>query len=177
MTIIVCSLAALPDTIAARRPSHVITLLNPDLMIGPAHGVDDDNHLRLAVDDIAEPFPGLVTPNRTMVERLLAFARQWDGHAPMVVHCLAGVSRSTAGALAVACDRNPHASELEIARTLRQRAPHAFPNRRIVALADHLLDRRGRLIEAVEAIGRDDLTVAPRAFDLPSSFPLAAQYT
>jgi predicted protein tyrosine phosphatase len=175
MTLIVCSLAALPDVIAARRPSHVITLLDPDLMIAPAAGVAGDNHLRLAVDDIAEPAEGMVTPDEAMVARLLAFSRGWDGEAPMIVHCLAGVSRSTAGALAVACDRNPHASEHDIAQAMRRLAPHAYPNRRIVALADHLLDRRGRLIDAVEAIGRDDLGFRPRPFDLPSRFAAPAQ--
>jgi predicted protein tyrosine phosphatase len=174
MTLIVCSLSALPDVIAARHPSHVITMLTPTQMIDPVEGVDPANHLRLGVDDIAMPMPGLVLPDEAAIARLLTFARGWDGEAPMIVHCLAGVSRSTAGALAVACDRNPHAPERQIAEALRRAAPHAFPNRRIVALADHLLDRRGRLIEAVEAIGRDDLGVRPMPFDLPSRYPAAA---
>ena len=175
MTIIVCSLSALPDVIAVRGPSHVITLLNPDLMIGPVRGVAPENHLRLAVDDIAQPMRGLITPDEKMVARLLDFSRGWDATSPMIVHCLAGISRSTAAALAIACDRNPAASENEIAWTMRRLAPHAFPNRRIIALADHLLDRRGRLIDAVEAIGRDDLTTAPRTFDLPARHPAAAR--
>ena len=168
MTLIVCSLSALPDLIETRRPSHVISLLGPDYMIEPVGGVAPDRHLRLSVDDIAQPMPGLVTPDETMVARLLDFSRGWNGDAPMIVHCLAGISRSTASALAIACDRNPQVSENEIAWTLRRRAPHAYPNRRIIALADHLLDRRGRLIDAVEAIGRDDLFVRPQAFDLPA---------
>jgi predicted protein tyrosine phosphatase len=36
---------------------------------------------------------------------------------------------------------------------MRQAAPHAYPNRRIVALADDMLGRRGRMVDAVEAMG------------------------
>jgi len=71
----------------------------------------------------------------------------------MVVHCWAGISRSTASAFAIACERNPHADELKIALSMRKASPSAFPNRRIVALADDILDRRGRMLEAVEAMG------------------------
>jgi predicted protein tyrosine phosphatase len=174
MTLIVCSLAALPDVIAARRPSHIITLLDPDLMIGPAEGLAEQNHLRLEVDDIALPTPGMVLPDQGMVARLLTFARQWDPRAPMIIHCFAGVSRSTAVALAVACDRNPHTPEDEIAAWLRDVAPHAYPNRRIIALADRLLERQGRLIAAVEAMGPNDPAAPYRPFDLPAAFPAAA---
>jgi len=105
------------------------------------------------------------------VERALAFARAWDGDAPMVVHCFAGVSRSSATALAIACERNPDTPEQEIALLLRRLAPHAFPNRRITAIADQLLGRRGRLIHAVEAMGRDDLEAPHVPVELPSRFP------
>ena len=122
-----------------------------------------------------EPEPGLIPPDEAMVARVLEFSRGWDGAAPMIVHCLAGVSRSTASALAVACDRNPDVPEHDIALAMRRVAPHAYPNRRIVALADHLLDRRGRLIDAVEAIGRENPGHWPEPFDLPSRFAAPAR--
>jgi predicted protein tyrosine phosphatase len=158
MTLIVCSLVAAPEVIAARRPSHVISLLSPDLMAGLDHGMPEANHLRLTVDDIAQAEPGLIAPDEAMVAGLLGFARGWDAQSPRVVHCLAGVSRSTAAALAIVCDRNPHMSERELAKMLRRRAPHAFPNRRIVALADHLL-------------GRESPFARFKPFDLPSAYP------
>lgn len=171
MTLIICSLASLPQVVAQRRPSHLITLLGPDWMIGAVEALGPDRHLRLSVDDIHEPMPGLIAPDIVDVERALAFGRGWDGGAPMVVHCFAGVSRSSATALAIACERNPQTPELEIALLLRRRAPHAFPNRRITAIADDLLGRRGRLIAAVEAMGRDDLEAPHVPVELPSRFP------
>lgn len=171
MTLIICSLASLPDVVAQRQPSHLITLLGPDWMIDELDEIGPGRHLRITVDDIHEPMPGLIAPEAGDVERALAFARAWDGDAPMVVHCFAGVSRSSATALAIACERNPGTPEHEIALLLRRLAPHAFPNRRITAIADQLLGRRGRLIDAVEAMGRDDLEAPHVPVELPSRFP------
>jgi predicted protein tyrosine phosphatase len=71
----------------------------------------------------------------------------------MVVHCFAGISRSTASAYVAACTLNPARDEMQIAQALRQASPTATPNARIVALADKLLKRQGRMIRAIQAIG------------------------
>lgn len=174
MTLIVCSLEKLPETIAARRPSHVVTLLEPSLMIEPVEGVAEANHLRLGVHDITTNSPGKTAPDIALVQRLLAFTRRWDRSTPMLIHCLAGVSRSTASALVVACDHNPGVPELEIAHALRRAAPHAMPNVLIIALADDLMGREGHLITAVEAMGVEDMTAYSVPFDLPVSYSVTA---
>ncbi|MBT9469643.1 MAG: tyrosine protein phosphatase [Pseudomonadota bacterium] len=153
MTLIVCGLAEVPGLIAARAPSHVITLLDAASMIPTPAGLSPDRHLKLSVNDIAEPTEGLILPSEDLVRRLLGFGRTWDETAPMIVHCWAGISRSSASAFVLACDRNPSVDERAIALTMRQAAKHAYPNRRIVALADDVLGRRGRMVEAVEAMG------------------------
>jgi predicted protein tyrosine phosphatase len=167
MVLVVTPLRLLPEVIAERAPSHIITLLSPEELIETPAGFDPGRHLRLGVHDISIPEGGLVAPDAALVERVLAFAQDWDERAPMVVHCWAGISRSTASAFAIACERNPHASEFEIARTLRRAAPHALPNRRIVALADDILGRGGRMVDAVDAIGANDFTRQAGPFDLP----------
>jgi predicted protein tyrosine phosphatase len=166
MTLIVTPLSRLPQVIAARAPSHLITLLSPEELIPTPAGFAPERHLRLGVHDIAEPQDGLVIPDPALVARIFEFASAWDASAPMVVHCWAGISRSTATAFAIACERNPRADELEIAIRLRKASPSAYPNRRIVALADDLLDRRGRMIEAVEAMGGNGYAVEGVPFDL-----------
>jgi predicted protein tyrosine phosphatase len=160
MTIIVCGLSDVAAMLAARRPSHLVTLLDPASMIATPEGLDAARHLKLSVNDIAEPAEGLVVPSEQVVADLLAFAAAWDESAPMLVHCWAGVSRSTASAFVIACERNPGADERLIAGAMRQAAPHASPNRRIVALADDLLGRRGRMVDAVDAMGDYDYTAA-----------------
>jgi predicted protein tyrosine phosphatase len=77
----------------------------------------------------------------------------WDRRAPMVIHCYAGISRSTAGAYVAACTLNPQRSETVIAQAIREASPTATPNIRIVTLADQILGRGGRMVGAIEAIG------------------------
>jgi predicted protein tyrosine phosphatase len=166
MVLIVSPLSRLPEVIAARSPSHLITLLGPEEMIPTPVGIRPERHLRLGVHDIATPQVGLTAPDASTVEQILDFGRSWGADAPMLVHCYAGISRSTATAFVIACERNPNADELEIALKMRRASPHAFPNRRIVALADEILDRRGRMLEAVEAMGGNNFVLEGVPFEL-----------
>ena len=75
-------------------------------------------------------------PAKSTSRKLIDFARGWDRAAPLVVHCYAGISRSTAGAFVAACALNPGRAELRIAQELRRRSDTASPNRRIVSIAD-----------------------------------------
>ena len=59
----------------------------------------------------------------------------------------------------------PEADEHAIARAMRRAAPHAYPNRRIVALADDMLGRRGKMVDAVEAMGGDSYVSVGAPFD------------
>ncbi|WP_309643096.1 hypothetical protein [Phenylobacterium sp.] len=169
MTLIVCGLAEVPAIIAARAPSHLITLLDPASMIETPEGFAE-RHLKLGVNDIAEAMDGLILPHEGLVVDLLAFGRTWDERAPMIVHCWAGISRSSASAFVLACERNPEVSERTIAMTMRKAAKHAYPNRRIVALADDMMGRRGRMVDAVEAMGDYEYSGVGQPFDFPARF-------
>jgi predicted protein tyrosine phosphatase len=111
------------------------------------------------MDDITEIADGFTAPALEHVERVLDFGRNWDRTAPMVIHCYAGISRSTASAFAVACALNPNRSELEIARQIRSASAFAHPNRLIVTHADRLLSRDGRMLRALDEMGPGNLTV------------------
>jgi predicted protein tyrosine phosphatase len=104
---------------------------------------------------------------------ILAFVATWERADPMLIHCYAGISRSTATAYITACVHNPSTDEEEIAFALRRASPSASPNRRFVALADSELGRGGRMVRAVERIGRGaswfDIGEA-EPFTLPSRF-------
>ena len=149
----VCSLARLYTTVEETRARHVVTLLRlVDRVQWPQHIVPD-NHLILSVDDIVDHADGYTVPAEEHVGRLIDFARGWDRSTPMVVHCFAGISRSTGAAFTAACALNPKRDEAEIARAIRAASPMAQPNARIVGIADRLLNRNGRMVRAVEAIG------------------------
>lgn len=149
----VCSLAHLHRTVEEHRASHIVTLLRDVHLVQRPATVAAANHLVLGMDDIPEPVDGYVAPGEEHVSRLIDFARSWDRSAPMVVHCYAGISRSTAGAFVAACALNPQRNESRIAQELRRLSQTASPNRRIVAIADELLGRQGRMVDAIDNIG------------------------
>lgn len=149
----VCSLARLHATVDETKARHIVTLLRlTDIVARPSH-IAAENHLVLSVDDIAAHQDGMTVPAQEHVERLIDFATRWDRNAPMVVHCYAGISRSTAAAYVAACAINPNRDERQIARAIRDASRTAKPNVAIVSIADQLLKRDGRMVRAVEALG------------------------
>jgi len=160
----VCSLAALPSTVQSTGASHILTVMGDIRRVQRPASVREANHLMISMDDINEPADGLVTPSEDHIEKVLAFVRGWDRQAPLVVHCFAGISRSTASAFAAACALNPHRDEVMIARQMRRASPTAFPNRLIVSLADRALGRNGRMLRALDEIGPGDMSIEGRPF-------------
>ena len=154
--IYVCSLARLYATVDDIGARHIVTMLRlTDRVERPSH-IAPENHLLLALDDITAPMDGHIAPGEEHVARLIAFVGRWDRAAPMVVHCYAGISRSTAGAYVAACALNPLRDEQQIAWDIRRASRTATPNARIVSLADKLLKRDGRMVRAIETIGPGD---------------------
>ena len=157
--IVVCSLARLQETVVKSRARHVVTLVRDEELIRRerealrSNGVKSEDHLWLEMDDIAEEMDGMIAPSEQHIERLLTFLKRWDRTQPMVVHCYAGISRSTAAAFVAACAISPKRDEAEIAARLRAASPTAYPNRRLVALADRHLGRSGRMSTAIERMG------------------------
>jgi predicted protein tyrosine phosphatase len=162
----ICSLAQVHRTVAATGARHLVTLLRDTDLIERPDAIVAGNHLILGVDDITVPIEGYSAPGGDHVHRLIAFVRGWDRVAPLLVHCFAGISRSTAAAYVTACALNPHRDELSIARSLRHASPTATPNARIVALADHALSRNGRMVAAIETIGPGLLALEAAPFRL-----------
>jgi len=153
----VCSLARLHATVEETGALHVVTLLKDTDRVERPKTILAANHLILGMDDISTPMDGYIIPADEHVTRLIEFARGWDRAKPMVVHCFAGISRSTAGAFVAACALNPRRDEMAIARELRRLSATATPNIRIVTLADRVLGRDGRMVAAIDAIGRGEM--------------------
>jgi predicted protein tyrosine phosphatase len=160
----VCSLAALPETVKATGASHVLTVMANVEQVQRPQSVLAANHLKVAMDDIIEQIDGFVAPSDSHIEQVLNFVRAWDRQAPMVVHCYAGISRSTASAFVAACALNPHRDEMSIARKIRAASPIASPNRLIVSLADKALGREGRMLRALDEMGPATMMVEGRPF-------------
>ena len=162
----VCSLSRLYATVDETGARHIVTLLRlVDRVQRPTH-IAPENHLVLAVDDITAPMDGYTAPAHEHVRRLIDFVTAWDRKAPMVVHCFAGISRSTAGAYVAACALNPKRDEMQIAWDIRRASRTAQPNARSVSIADRLLKRDGRMVRAIDAIGVADPATEGHPFRL-----------
>jgi predicted protein tyrosine phosphatase len=158
--IYVCNLRDLSGHIQAVNPSHLVSLVSEDEQPATPAGMLVDRHLRVVIHDINEPLVGHILADEKHVAELIAFVRSWPHEeAPMLIHCMAGISRSTAAAL-IALVTKAGGREMEAAEQLRRAAPHAYPNRRMIALADALLQCDGRLVDAREAMGPPRLTLS-----------------
>lgn len=160
--IAVCPITRLVETARAFAIERMISLVSDGTPVDRPQSIAAEDHLTLYFHDISEPLDGLVPPTAADVDKALAFAAA--GAGPILVHCYAGVSRSTAMAFAIACAREPGRDEFELAATLRRLSPTATPNRLIVRLADDSLGREGRMVAAIEAIGRGADAFEGKAF-------------
>ncbi|MEI9901313.1 MAG: protein tyrosine phosphatase [Hyphomicrobium sp.] len=133
--------------------SHLVSAINADLAPPTPAALTQERHLRLDMHDVVEPCEGACAPASEHVGQLIEFVRSWDRKAPLLIHCYAGLSRSTAAAFITLCALNPEAPETAIAQALRQASDTAVPNRRFVSLADAFLRREGRMLAALDVMG------------------------
>lgn len=165
--VIVCPLSRLAATVENTGARHVVTLINAGTPVPLPASVERADHHYIAFNDILEPMDGMTCPADEHVGRFLDFFAGWNRLDPVIVHCFAGVSRSTAGAFTALCALRPDLPEDVIAARLRARSPQATPNARFVALADRALGRGGRMSRAIAGIGRGVDAFEGSVFSLP----------
>jgi predicted protein tyrosine phosphatase len=151
-TLTICGLAEL-DGHGARDVTHVLSILDPGTPEPIAFSAYDP-HVRktLFFHDAIEPAPGVLTPEMSDVETILAFARDAGDIRHLLIHCHLGVSRSTAAMLMVLAQALPGVQEDELVARLLAIRPQAWPNLRMTEFADERLGRGGRLAAAVGRI-------------------------
>ncbi|MFO7936580.1 MAG: hypothetical protein R6V06_03120 [Kiritimatiellia bacterium] len=96
---------------------------------------------------------GVVAPGKEDVKEILGFGRECledslKGRVHLVIHCLAGVSRSPAAAYAIMCMLLGPGYEEETFEYLLKIRSCAYPNTLMVKYADQILDRRKAMIKA-----------------------------
>jgi predicted protein tyrosine phosphatase len=171
--ILVSPLSRVMELVARRKPDRVISVLDPETPfpeLGPSY---TGRHLRLVFHDAHDPGPGTIVPAEEHITEMLAFLGEWADAESLLVHCHAGIGRSTATAFVAACYRNPAIPEQSIALELRRVAPLSRPNELLVRVADRLMEREGRMSAAIAETGRglgwvDVAEGVP--FELPSRF-------
>ena len=130
-----------------RKVTHILSILDPEWP-EPAAFQAFDPHFRatLRFHDAIEPDPDVLLPQKGDIETILTFGRDAAEAGGLLIHCHAGISRSTAATLMILAQAHPHEDEDELADRLLQNRPQAWPNSRMIMFADELLDRCGRLI-------------------------------
>lgn len=151
----VCALRHVPEMIERTGALHLVSAINAELLPETPAPISAERHLKLDMHDITDAQPGATPPSMAHVAELLDFVHAWDRATPLLVHCFAGLSRSTAAAFITMCAINPGVPEDAIARALRRSSDTAVPNRLFVAHADRMLRRDGRMIAALESMGRN----------------------
>ena len=99
--VFVCPLSKVDATVAESGAGALVSLLSPGLSTPRPDAIAPERHLQLGLHDIVEAREGHVLARPEQIETLLAFFRAWERQAPqhqapLVIHCYAGVSRSTA---------------------------------------------------------------------------------
>ena len=165
--IYVCNLHEMPNHVKMLGPTHLVSLVAPNEMPPTPKGVELHRHLRVEIHDITDPLDGHILPDAGHLSQVIDFLRDWShDDGALLVHCVAGISRSMAVAL-IALVIKAGGREREAAEVLRKSAPHAWPNTRMIALADQILGCQGRLIAAREAMGPATLTLPTPLVQLP----------
>jgi predicted protein tyrosine phosphatase len=174
MKVVVCPLSQVKQMIVAHVPERVVSLLDPGFDFPDLGSAYRDRHLRLTLHDVHECGPGQVAPSPKHADELLDFLGKWQHSSPLLIHCRAGIGRSTAAAFIAACLHNPNVDERTIALALRSVSPLARPNQVLIELADAALGRNGRMARAMEETGRSlqwHGVDENFPFELPGTFP------
>ena len=149
--------------------SHVLSILDPGAPQPKAlSSFAIHCRLELRFHDIIMPQCGGVPPDARHINQVLAFGRQVieaGNTAHLLIHCLAGQSRSTAAAALCLAQACPIRSAYEVLGEVVRRNPRAWPNLLMLELGDEALGRQGELIAAAAALYRRAIDANPSLGD------------
>lgn len=163
--ITICGLAEL-GLHSGAKVSHVLSILDPEWPAPEVFGTYDEHaKLELRFHDIIEDEAEQLPPQRFHIEQLLEFGRGLDrepvGEAHLLVHCHAGISRSSASMALLVAQAAPDRPAEKIFADILAIRPQIWPNLRIVEMGDALLERNGSLVAAVAGIYRHQIAKEP----------------
>jgi predicted protein tyrosine phosphatase len=164
--IVVSSLWQIDDAIRDFNIRHVISLNDPNSVPPPIPDIPKSNRLCVEFHDVTEEMPHRITPTIEDIETIISFGRGvLDGGDPVLIHCVAGVSRSTAAGLIVAANCSTKEPD-ELVKLLRNKAPYCQPNTLMIRLGDNSMALNGELISAVGSMDDPDQKATPEPFVL-----------
>jgi predicted protein tyrosine phosphatase len=166
--ITICGIEELTDH-GETGASHVLSILDPDWPVPEAFGSFGEHaKLELRFHDVIEEDAG-AAPQQQDVARLLRFGRDLTTEPPegahLLVHCHAGVSRSTAAMALILAQTHPDLPARQVMQEVLRIRPQAWPNLRIIELGDALLSLNGAMIAAAIEVYSLQLARRPELAD------------
>jgi predicted protein tyrosine phosphatase len=152
MKIFVCQRSAVSQKTRQVGATHVLSLLDPGSKRPFLHPHTDPNNWRLFhFEDVLEEHE-TNSPTREHVAEILQWGRALPNDAVVLVHCEAGVSRSTAAALALLVQHHGIDKIDECIQLLLDVRPFSCPNPLITRFADEQLGCNGELHKKAEVV-------------------------
>jgi predicted protein tyrosine phosphatase len=152
----------------ARGVTHVLSILDPEEPDPQAfQSFGEHRRTLLRFHDEIEMRPGVVLPTREHVAEIIAFgssladSARADREGHLLVHCHAGISRSTAAMATLLAQVYPARDEASIFARLLAMRPKAWPNSRMIGYADEMLGRKGRMLQALGRLYARQLVAFP----------------
>ena len=165
MKITICGIAELGRHGAA-GVTHVLSILDPGWPDPPAFAAFPPHHrIALRFHDVIAAAPGATVPTVGDVAALLDYGREVTAAGPdahLLIHCHAGISRSTASAALLLAQAEPVRPAAAIIAEIAGLRPRAWPNLLLLEYGEAALGRRGELVAAVAAQYRRVLAADPQ---------------
>ena len=160
MFITITNKRSVPYIVSDHKITHLLSTLDPgDTIKTPMEIMKAEHHLLLNFLDVEKPHYDL-EPKAEHVAEVLEWAHDLKEEDRLLVHCFAGISRSTALALAIWIMK--HGTDYEAARTwMKSTRSIACPNRLIAFYADEILNCKGKLLRLADEIGNEYLLDLP----------------
>jgi predicted protein tyrosine phosphatase len=124
-------------------PTRIVSLTGDEMLdYGP-------RHLHVTVDDVNYPTPHWLCPELSHLQQVLEFTKDLTTDDRLLVHCLAGISRSTSIAIGILIQHGMDYREaFERVETVRA---CLIPNRMFIQHIDDHFSLNGQLVALVAA--------------------------
>ena len=150
------------------KPATVISLLSEDETLPVFAGLAPGAHHRLYVER-ESCATSICDAARKRAGELIDIAAKINADDNVLIHCKRGVARSTAATFIILCIKHPDTDELTLMKRLRKAAPHADPCPLLVNYADDLLDRDGRMSDALDELGPPTTVLSAAPVAIPDA--------
>ena len=133
----ICAKNQVRKTVKRFEATHLISLVDPHDRMPRPHRIERGNHLVMHFDDVDDPrLPD--APQREHLVRAIEWVERLPETARLVVHCTAGVSRSTALSYALLRCSMPDQKAMDYVLKIR---PEAQPNELMMHHLEAIFDQ------------------------------------